>query len=42
MSSEGKEDISGTCKVDDFQVLIEKGSGREVKPFNVSFSAIYN
>jgi len=42
MSLEGKEDISGTCKVDDFQVLVEKGSGREVKPFNVSFSAIYN
>jgi len=42
MSSEGKEDISGTCKVDDFQVSIEKGTGREVKPFNVSFTAIYN
>jgi valyl-tRNA synthetase len=40
--SEGKEDISGTCKVDDFQVSIEKRSGREVKPFNVSFTAIYN
>jgi hypothetical protein len=39
---EGKEDICGTCKVADFQVLTEKGSGREVKPFDVSFAAIYN
>ena len=41
-ASEGKEDICGTCKVDDFRVLVEKGSGREVKPFNLSFTAIYN
>jgi valyl-tRNA synthetase len=38
---EGKEDIRGTCKVDGFQVLAEKGSGSEVKPFGISFVATY-
>ncbi len=41
-ASEGKEDICGTCKADQFQVLVEKGNGREVKPLNVSFTAIYD
>lgn len=38
---EGKEDICGTCKVDDFQVSTGKGNGREVKPYNLSFTATY-
>jgi valyl-tRNA synthetase len=41
-ATDGKEDICGTCKADEFQVLVEKGNGREVKSFNLSFTAIYD
>jgi valyl-tRNA synthetase len=39
--AEGKEDISGACKVGDMEILPNKGEGREAKPFNVSFIANY-
>jgi valyl-tRNA synthetase len=38
----GSEDITGTCKVASFEVLAEKGSGREIAQFaNVHFAAEY-
>jgi valyl-tRNA synthetase len=38
----GSEDITGTCKVASFEVLAEKGSGREIAQFaNVHFIAEY-
>ncbi len=39
--AEGKEDISGSCKVADLKILPDKGEGREAKPFNVSFITDY-
>ncbi len=40
--TEGKEDISGTCKVANIKVLSEKGEGREIKPYtNIRFLAEY-
>ena len=37
---EGKEDITGTCKVASIEILPKKGEGKEVKPYdNVHFSA---
>jgi valyl-tRNA synthetase len=37
---EGKEDIAGTCKAKYVEILLEKGEGREVKPYpNLSFKA---
>jgi valyl-tRNA synthetase len=41
MISQGKEDIAGTCKVADIQVLLEKGEGREIKLHDVRFAAEY-
>jgi valyl-tRNA synthetase len=39
---EGRDDISGTCKVADIEVLPEKGEGREVKPYSdICFIAEY-
>jgi valyl-tRNA synthetase len=32
--TEGKEDIAGTCKVGQMEILLKKGEGREVKPYN--------
>ena len=38
----GSEDITGTCKIASFEVLAEKGSGREIAQFaNVHFVAEY-
>jgi valyl-tRNA synthetase len=38
----GKEDISGTCKVGYFEIILEKGEGREVKPYDkITFVAEY-
>jgi valyl-tRNA synthetase len=31
---EGKEDIAGTCKIANMQVLAKKGEGKEVRPFD--------
>jgi valyl-tRNA synthetase len=39
--AEGKEDISGACKVAEMKILPDKGEGREAKPFKVSFVADY-
>jgi len=42
MIMEGKEDISGTCKVGYFEIILKKGEGREVKPYSdVQFIAEY-
>jgi valyl-tRNA synthetase len=41
MISQGKEDIAGTCKVADIQVLPQKGEGREIKLHDVRFAAEY-
>ena len=39
---EGRQDISGTCKVANIEIAPEKGEGREIKPYdNVSFIAEY-
>jgi valyl-tRNA synthetase len=39
---EGREDISGTCKVANIEVVPEKGEGRDVKPYsNIRFFAEY-
>jgi len=39
---EGKDDISGTCKVSHFEILLSKGEGKEVKPYaDVHFVAEY-
>jgi valyl-tRNA synthetase len=39
---EGKGDISGTCKVDYFEIKLQKGEGRKVNPYEkVSFVAEY-
>jgi valyl-tRNA synthetase len=38
---EGKEDICGTCKIDELLVSLGKGKGREVRPYNISFTANY-
>lgn len=41
MITQGKEDIAGTCKVADIQVLPKKGKGREIKPYGICFTAKY-
>jgi len=39
---EGREDISGTCKVANIEVLPKKGEGREIKPYSdIQFLAEY-
>ena len=39
---EGREDISGTCKVANIEVLPKKGEGREIKPYSdIQFLAKY-
>jgi len=39
---EGRDDISGTCKVANIDVVPEEGDGREVKPYsNIRFFAEY-
>jgi len=35
----GKEDILGTCKVASIEVISEKGEGRKIEPYNISFLA---
>jgi valyl-tRNA synthetase len=42
MITQGQEDIAGTCKAADIQVLSEKGKGREVKPYDICFIAEYS
>jgi valyl-tRNA synthetase len=42
MITQGQEDIAGTCKAADIQVLPKKGKGREVKPFDICFIAEYS
>jgi valyl-tRNA synthetase len=42
MITQGRVDIAGTCKAADIHVLSEKGKGREVKPYDVSFIAEYS
>jgi valyl-tRNA synthetase len=38
----GKEDISGTCKVGYLEIILKKGEGREVKPYDkITFVAEY-
>jgi valyl-tRNA synthetase len=37
--TQGREDIEGTCKVAETQVLVEKGSGRSVDPYAVRLVA---
>ncbi|NIO37682.1 valine--tRNA ligase [Candidatus Bathyarchaeota archaeon] len=38
----GKEDISGTCKVDEIEIVPRQGDGTEVKPYNdICFVAEY-
>jgi valyl-tRNA synthetase len=39
--AQGREDIFGTCKVADLEILPTKGEGREAKPFNISFVTDY-
>jgi len=40
--TEGREDISGTCKVANIEVLPKKGEGREIKPYSdIHFFAEY-
>jgi valyl-tRNA synthetase len=41
MISPGKEDIAGTCKTQEIRILSEKGKGREIKPYGISFVAEY-
>ncbi|MGC9345394.1 MAG: class I tRNA ligase family protein, partial [Candidatus Bathyarchaeales archaeon] len=39
---EGRQDISGTCKVANIEVVPKKGEGREIKPYgNIRFIAEY-
>jgi valyl-tRNA synthetase len=39
MIDEGKEDITGTCKIANMEILAKKGEGKEVKPYdNVHFT----
>jgi valyl-tRNA synthetase len=38
----GQGDIAGACKAADISVLPEKGKGREVKPYDIHFSAEYS
>jgi valyl-tRNA synthetase len=37
----GTEDICGTCKVAELELSEGKGNGREIEPFNISFTADY-
>ena len=39
--TEGKEDISATCKIADIEVLPSKGDGRDIEPYSVRFVATY-
>jgi valyl-tRNA synthetase len=39
--TDSKEDICGTCKVNELQFSEGKGNGREVKPYDISFTADY-
>jgi len=40
--TEGRDDISGTCKVADIEVLSKKGEGREIKDYSdIRFFAEY-
>jgi valyl-tRNA synthetase len=41
MITQGREDIEGTCKIQEFTVLAEAGTGREVKPYEVHLAAEY-
>ena len=37
----GKEDILGTCKVASIEVVSEKGEGRKIEPYDISFLTEY-
>jgi valyl-tRNA synthetase len=41
MIAEGKEDIAGTCKVTNVEIIAEQGEGEEIKPYNIRFVAEY-
>jgi valyl-tRNA synthetase len=41
MILEGKDDIAGTCKIENLQITAQKGEGREVKPYSIHFVAEY-
>ena len=41
MIAEGKEDIAGTCKVTNVEIIPEKGEGEEVKPYGIRFITEY-
>jgi valyl-tRNA synthetase len=41
MITQGREDIVGTCKIQEIAVLAEAGTGREVKPYNVHLATEY-
>ena len=41
MITQGREDIAGTCKIQEIAVIAEAGTGREVKPYNVHLATEY-
>jgi valyl-tRNA synthetase len=42
MIEQGREDIAGTCKAAEIQILSEKGNGRQIEPYGISFIAEYS
>jgi valyl-tRNA synthetase len=41
MITQGREDIAGTCKIQEITVLAEAGTGREVKPYEAHLATEY-
>jgi valyl-tRNA synthetase len=41
MIAQGREDIAGTCKIEEIAVLAGVGIGREVKPYDVRLATEY-
>jgi valyl-tRNA synthetase len=41
MIAQGREDIAGTCKIQEIAVLAEVGAGREVRPYKVHLATQY-
>jgi valyl-tRNA synthetase len=39
--TQGREDIAGTCKIQEIMVLAEAGTGRQVKPYDVYLATEY-
>jgi len=35
--NQGREDIEGTCKVTEMQILSQEGVGRKIEPYGISF-----